>query len=164
VSELLDEDFARSGYEIEDVTIDGTSRPPRITVIADGDTPLDLDTVAELSRLASEKLDTVASITAEYLLEVSSPGVERPLTAEKHYRRARGRKVDLLLADGSALTGRIAGVRDQVLALIVKTRSDWEIRDIPLTDITNAVVQVEFSTPSKRELELVGATEKEAGT
>ena len=56
--ELLDGEFARAGYEIEDVVIDAATRPPRITVIADGDDGLDLDsTVAELSRSASELLD-----------------------------------------------------------------------------------------------------------
>ena len=53
VIELLDGEFARAGYEIEDVIIDAAARPPRITVVADGDEPLDLDSIAELSRSAS---------------------------------------------------------------------------------------------------------------
>src|ERR1700739_2755089 len=112
VIELLDGEFARAGYEIEDVVIDARSRPPRITVIADGDTALDLDTITTLSRSASTLLDGFSSSddgpgdkVDNYVLEVSSPGVERPLTSEKHFRRARGRKVELLLADGSQLTG-----------------------------------------------------------
>ena len=43
---------------------------------------------------------------------MTSPGVDRPLTAEKHYRRARGRKVELTLSDGSQLTGRLGETRD----------------------------------------------------
>ena len=54
VIELLDGEFARAGYEIEDVVIDTAARPPRITVIADGDEPLDLDSIAQLSRSASD--------------------------------------------------------------------------------------------------------------
>jgi ribosome maturation factor RimP len=53
VIELLDGEFARAGYEIEDVLIDTAARPPRITVVADGDEPLDLDSIAALSRSAS---------------------------------------------------------------------------------------------------------------
>ena len=53
VIELLDGSFARAGYDIEDVVIDAAARPPRITVVADGDRGLDLDSVAELSRIAS---------------------------------------------------------------------------------------------------------------
>ena len=102
VIELLDGEFARAGYDIEDVVIESSARPPRITVVADSDHGLDLQTVAELSRTASELLDTVES--AAYVLEVSSPGVDRPLTTEKHYRRAQGRLAELTLTDGSVLT------------------------------------------------------------
>src|SRR5271163_1894864 len=107
VIELLGGEFARAGYEIEDVVIDSCTRPPRITVIADGDTALDLDTIATLSRSASALLDDVDDIDDRYVLEVSSPGIDRPLTTEKHFRRARGRKVELALANGSQLTGRV---------------------------------------------------------
>ena len=62
VIELLDGEFARAGYEIEDVVIDADARPPRITVIADGDDGLDLDSIAALSRSASDLLDNVDSV------------------------------------------------------------------------------------------------------
>ena len=120
VIELLDGEFARAGYEIEDVVIDPRARPPRITVIADGDTALDLDTIAELSRSASTLLDAVDNIEGRYVLEVSSPGVDRPLTSEKHFRRARGRKVELALADGTAVTGRVGEISDDALMLVVR--------------------------------------------
>ena len=120
VIELLDGEFARAGYEIEDVLIDARTEPPRITVIADGDAALDLDTVAALSRSASTLLDAANSIDGAYVLEVSSPGVDRPLTCEKHFRRARGRKVELALTDGTDLTGRVGEVRDGALNLVVR--------------------------------------------
>lgn len=78
VIELLDAEFARAGYEIEDVVIDARTRPPRITVIADGDDGLDLDTAATLSRSASALLDDLDTIGDHYVLEVSSRGVDRP--------------------------------------------------------------------------------------
>ena len=111
VIELLGGEFARAGYEIEDVVIDPRVRPARITVIADSDAALDLDTVAALSRSASALLDGVDGIADRYVLEVSSPGVERPLTSEKHFRRARARKVEVELSDGSQLTGRVGETR-----------------------------------------------------
>src|ERR1700761_5751209 len=80
VIELLSGEFARAGYEIEDVVIDARSRPPRITVIAGGDPPLDLDTIATLSHSASALLDgsqLFDRVRDHYLLEVSSPGVDR---------------------------------------------------------------------------------------
>ncbi len=165
VIELLTGEFARAGYEIEDVVINSRTRPPRITVIADGDTALDLDTIAALSRTASDLLDSVDGGDADgYILEVSSPGVDRPLTTEKHFRRARGRKVDLALADGSQLSGRIAEAGNGTLSLVVRTGRELAIREIPLTDVVKAVVQVEFSPPARAELELLGQAQRtEAG-
>ena len=167
VIELLDADFARAGYEIENVTVDPRPTPPRITVVADGDTPLDLDTVAELSRSASERLDTldIGAGTGPdgYVLEVTSPGVDRPLTQEKHFRRARGRKVEIQLADAGTLAGRIGATADGVVDVVVRDRTGFAVRRIPLTDIRKAVVQVEFSAPSAKELELVGMSGTESG-
>ena len=156
VIELLDGEFARAGYEIEAVVIDAGARPPRITVIADGDTALDLDTVAELSRSASNLLDDVKTIAGRYVLEVSSPGVDRPLTSEKHFRRARGRKVELALTDGTQVTGRVGQISDNTLRLVVRDdrARDWTVRPVPIGQILKAVVQVEFSPPPRRELEL----------
>lgn len=155
VVELLDAEFTRAGYEIEDVVVDADAPLPRITVVADGDTPLDLDTVAALSRSASALLDAL-EFDDQYVLEVSSPGVGRPLTTSKHFRRARGRKVAVTLADGSGLTGRVGFADDDTVTLVVRAGRDWTLRRLPLRDINQAVVQVEFSRPDERELELAG--------
>jgi ribosome maturation factor RimP len=166
VIELLDGEFARAGYEIEDVVIDTGTRPPRITVIADAEDGLDLDSIAALSRSASELLDTVDSPNSgsQYVLEVTSPGVERPLTTEKHYRRARGRKVEVTLSDGSQLTGRLGETADGIVALVVREggRDNFSVRELPLDGIAKAVVQVEFSPPNQRELELASQSGKGA--
>ena len=158
VLELLGDEFARAGYEIEDVSVDARSRPPRIRVTADGDIPLDLDTIASLSRSASVSLDALGSGAGAYVLEVTSPGIDRPLTQEKHFRRARGRKVEIHLNDGAALTGRIGAVADGAAELVVREGRGWARRSIPLTDIAKAIVQVEFSPPNTEELELAGAS------
>ena len=173
VIELLGAEFARAGYEIEDVVIDSRARPPRIAVVVDGDTALDLDTIAHLSRSASALLDgsdVLDGMRDQYVLEVSSPGVERPLTSEKHFRRARGRKVDLVLSDGSALTGRVGETRGETVALVIPAGRGWAVRGIPINDIVKGVVQVEFSPPARAEMELSGFSEAgrvtgtEAGT
>ncbi|MEB3032741.1 ribosome maturation factor RimP [[Mycobacterium] nativiensis] len=162
VIELLDAEFTRAGYEIEDVVVDTDAQLPRITVVADGDTPLDLDTAAALSRSASALLDAL-EFDDQYVLEVSSPGVQRPLTTAKHFRRAHGRKVEVTLTDGSGLTGRVGALDDDVLILVVRAGRDFNRRKLPLSDIGQAVVQVEFSPPSERELELIGRQAKDAG-
>jgi len=164
VTALLHDQFSGAGYEIEDVEVDDHSRPARIRVVADGDSPLDLETVSQLSRVASDLMDTLDTGDTAYVLEVSSPGVDRPLTAERHFRRARGRKVEVTLHDGGAITGRLGSTTDGVAELVVRAGSDWTVRRVPLTAINKAVVQVEFSPPSSEELELVGGVGATAGT
>ncbi|MEO8816204.1 MAG: ribosome maturation factor RimP [Mycobacterium sp.] len=163
VIELLDAEFTRAGYEIEDVVVDADAELPRITVVADGDTPLNLDTAAALARSASALLDEL-DFDSRYVLEVSSPGVERPLTSERHFRRARGRKVELLLADNSTVSGRVASVDTGTLTLVVRAGRDWVLSRLPVSDIAQAVVQVEFSPPTERELKLVAEQARSAGT
>lgn len=161
VTELLDGEFARAGFDIEDVVIDPSARPPRIVVVADSDDGLDLDSIAQLSRMASELLDDLDS--AAYVLEVTSPGVERPLTTEKHFRRARGRRVQMTLSDGSTLTGRLGQVQAVSVGLVVRDGArGFAVRDVELDKISKAVVQVEFSPPNPHELALAGQSGKEA--
>lgn len=81
------------------------SQPFWITVLADGDTVLARDIIATLSHSVSALLDGLDNIVDRYFLEVSSLGMERPFTSEKHFRRARGRKVEL------AAVGRIPADR-----------------------------------------------------
>ena len=162
VTQLLDGEFARAGFEVEDVLIDSAAQPPRITVVADGDVGLDMNSIAQLSRMASELLDGLDS--AAYVLEVTSPGVDRPLTTEKPFRRASGRRAEMTLSDGSTLTGRLGQTQGGMVVLVVRegARGGLSVRDIKLEKITNAVVQVEFSPPNPNELELSGQSGKEA--
>jgi ribosome maturation factor RimP len=157
VMELLSDEFTRAGFELEDVVVEANARPARIVLVADGDEAPDLDAIAALSRSSSELLDGLDGSDA-YVLEVTSRGVERPLTAERHFRRARGRKVELELADGAQLTGRIGELADGVLAIVVSDarKGSYSVRELPLGEIVKAVVQVDFSPPNRRELELSG--------
>ncbi|MBX7430886.1 ribosome maturation factor RimP [Mycobacterium sp. Y57] len=164
VVELLEGEFGRAGFDIEDVVIDAGARPPRITVVTDGDNGLDLDSIAELSRTASALLDDLD--TPSYVLEVTSPGVDRPLTTAKHFRRAQGRLVEMTLSDGSSLSGRLGGSGDDTVRLVVRegARGGLAVREVPFESIAKAVVQVEFSSPNPRELELAGQSGKDART
>jgi ribosome maturation factor RimP len=164
VIELLAPEFARAGYDVEDVLVRETLKPPHIVVVADGENGLDLDAVAELSRSASELLDRFEESTGElapYVLEVTSPGVDRPLTADRHFRRAQGRVVEMTLSDGSQLTGRLGVLGEGILRLVVaEGPGKYSVREIPRDAVAKAVVQVEFSPPNRRELELAGGQER----
>ena len=145
VRDLLDPAVSALGYDLEDVQISQAGRRSVIRVIVDKDGGIDLDAVAEASRAISTALDDAeqsgaAPDTGPYVLEVSSPGVDRPLTAPRHWRRNIGRLV-VVTASGAAVTGRITAVDDDGVALDIRGRA----RTVPFAALGPGKVQVEFS-------------------
>lgn len=156
VIELLSDLVHRQGYDLEDVAVTLAGKHSVVRVMVDSDTGLGLDDVAELSRTISETFDAAPEFgETPYTLEVTSPGIDRPLTEERHWRRARGRKVRIDLADES-LTGRVGALGDGVIAIVLPGKGGPSVREVALADVGTAVVQVEFSPPNERELELAG--------
>ncbi|GAA1899228.1 ribosome maturation factor RimP [Streptomyces sodiiphilus] len=146
--ELLDPLAVERGMDLEEVTVSPAGRRRVLRVVVDTDEGVELDACAELSRAVSETLDETDIMGgAPYVLEVTSPGAERPLTELRHYRRAVGRLITARLHEGGELTARIVAVDDDGLDLQVpgvKGRKPTA-RRIAFTDIAQARVEVEFS-------------------
>lgn len=156
VIELVSELVQSKGYDVEDVVVTNAGKHSAVRIMVDSDAGIELDAAAEISRLVSELFDSLEEIgEAPYTLEVTSPGIDRPLTAERHWRRARGRKARIDLAD-ETVVGRIGVLGEDSVAVVMNGRGGLTVREIPLTDVQKAVVQVEFSKPSDAELELAG--------
>ncbi|MGW6696054.1 ribosome maturation factor RimP [Rhodococcus sp. NPDC054953] len=156
VIELLTDLVPRQGYDLEDVTVTKAGSRSVVRVMVDSDAGLGLDAVADLSRLISDRLDSATEFgEAPYTLEVTSPGVDRPLTEPRHWRRAQGRRVRVEIGDEKVL-GRVGVLGDGVVALVVPAKGGPVVREIAIADVCTAVVQVEFSTPNAQELELAG--------
>lgn len=122
----------------------------------DSEEGVELDTCADLSRAISEKLDeTDAMGEEEYVLEVSSPGADRPLTEHRHYVRNTGRLARLTLNEGGELVARILAVDEEGLDLEVpgvKGRKPTS-RRISFDEIAKARVELEFNRKDKKEEE-----------
>ncbi len=142
VREVADPVVRAAGLDLEDVTVSPAGRRSVVRVVVDGDDGLDLDAVAEVSRAVSDALDEadVFGSTA-YVLEVTSPGVDRPLTAPRHWRRALSRLVAVELVDGAVLTGRLVETDSASAMLDV----DGTVHEIELGQVRSARVQVEFA-------------------
>lgn len=110
--------------------------------------PLSLDEVADATRTVSDALDD-SDVMGEqpYTLEVTSPGVDRPLTQPRHFRRNVTRLVTVTPTDGEPVTGRIVRAGEESVGLEVPATKKVPARtlDIPYADVSRAVVQVEFS-------------------
>ncbi|MBU6245778.1 MAG: ribosome maturation factor RimP [Actinomycetales bacterium] len=140
--------LAGSGVDLEDVRVSRAGRRELVRVVIDRDGGVDLDTVAEASTLISAVLDAepVASwFDGAYVLEVTSPGVDRPLVEPRHWRRAAGRLVEATLADGTVVSGRVAAVDESGAGRAVLALDAGGERAIDLGDVRRAIVQVEFN-------------------
>lgn len=148
---LLEPAVAAAGYDLEAVRVSQVARRRRVEVTVDGDQGVSLDAVSELTRVVSDVLDGPEGATVmgeqPYLLEVSSPGTDRPLTAPKHWRRAKGRLVRSVLHSGGDLTGRVLDADDDGVLLEVpgKKKGQTEQRRLAYAEIAKARVEIEFS-------------------
>jgi ribosome maturation factor RimP len=134
--ELLEPVVAAVGYDLEDVTITKAGRRSVVRVVVDRDGGVDLDAVADVSRTVSAALDDADPLGEQaYVLEVTSPGVDRPLTEPRHWRRNIGR-----LVTAGEVSGRISDVTDSGVMFDVA----GTVREVAFADLPDGKVVVEF--------------------
>lgn len=152
VTDLLDNE----GYDLEDVVVTAAGKYSTVRLMVDSDAGLGLDEAARLSRLVSEAFDSVSDFgESPYVLEVTSPGIGRPLTLDRHWRRAQGRKALIETAD-ETFVARIGELVGDTIRVVASDKQGPFVRSLPLSDVRKAVVEIEFSPPNARELELAG--------
>jgi ribosome maturation factor RimP len=143
---------AAAGLDLEDVQVAAAGRRRVVTVVVDTEGGVALDSLAAVSQALSDALDSSDALGAQpYVLEVTSPGVDRPLTQPRHWRRNIGRLVEVTLADGSRVAARIEAVDDAGVEVVVErqttkgARVTHTPRRLDFAEIASAVVQVEFN-------------------
>lgn len=157
--EVVEAVVTAAGYDLEDLTVVAAGRRRLLKVVLDSDDGVDLDEAAQVSRDISERLDALEAAdpmgVAAYTLEVTSPGIGRPLTLPRHFRRARGRLLAITTTDGSAVLGRVLAAQDDGVDLLVGS-AGIDPRRLSYDEIDKARVEVEFNTPSAQVLALLG--------
>ncbi|HET8614390.1 MAG TPA: ribosome maturation factor RimP [Actinomycetales bacterium] len=143
--------LAESGISVEDVTVTpaGSRRVLRVVVDRADETgpSLSLDDVAEASRAASDALDASDVMGgAPYVLEVSTPGVDRPLTERRQFVRNLRRLVRVTLDDGTAVEGRVQSADESlVLTVAGPTKGMTATKALEWAQVVRGQVQVEFN-------------------
>ncbi|MDT4992882.1 MAG: ribosome maturation factor RimP, partial [Actinoplanes sp.] len=136
-------------YDLEDVSLSRAGRRHVLRVLVDADGGINLDGVAVVSREISAALDAAEEsggevLAGEYQLEVSSPGVDRPLTAPRHWRRNVGRLVAVTVA-GKSLTGRLTAADEDGIVL--------DERRLTYAELGPGRVQIEFKRLDEAEFD-----------
>ena len=139
ISAVIAPVVAASGNYLEEVTITPDGKSRILTVIVDSDTHLNLDQVTAVTREISDLLETHPALGDQpFTLEVTSPGIDRPLTEVRHWKKNHGRLVNAIGIDGKEIKGRIGKVVDGVVVI--------DEHHIPLADIEKAMIEIEFKS------------------
>ncbi|MCW2570933.1 MAG: hypothetical protein JWO88_991 [Frankiales bacterium] len=152
LSELLAPVVGTTGADLEHVDVSKAGKRSVVRVVVDRDGGVSMDDVADVSRIVSEALDQLdeadpTALGPSYVLEVTSPGVDRPLTEPRHWRRNVNRLVTVAFRAGPNVTGRLVSADDAAVVLDV----DGEPRTLALVDVVRGTVQVEFSRKGEEE-------------
>jgi len=146
ISELVTPAVSDLGFYLEDVHVATPGSHRIVTCVVDGDASLNLDQVTSVSRVISELLDEAVFMgETPFTLEVTSPGVDRPLTQPRHFAKNADRLLKIIKLDGSEVTGRILSNTDHDVTLSVTIKKEMIEQSISLADIKRAVVEIEFN-------------------
>lgn len=136
------------GLDLEDIVVTPAGKRRLLRVVVDQDGGVELDQVAKVSSAVSAALDSAEAMgAAPYVLEVTSPGIERPLTELRHWRRNRGRLVEIALSNGSTVRARVVAVSDDGLRVEIEGAT----HALAWSEVASGYVQVEFSRPATAE-------------
>jgi ribosome maturation factor RimP len=133
------------GLDVEAVELTPAGKRRILRIAVDGDRGVTLDDVADATKEVSRVLDA-SDVMGEqpYTLEVTSRGVDRPLTLPRHWRRNTDRLVKVTTTEGETLSGRITAAGPDAATLDV----DGTPREVAYADVAKALVQVEFNRPA----------------
>lgn len=127
------------GNYLEEVTVTNAGKLRIITVIVDNEVHLNLDQVTAAAREISEIIENIAELGDHpFTLEVTSPGVDRPLTLPRHWRKNKGRLVIVTKNDGSQQKGRIGESAESSVVL--------DTGEVNFADIEKAMIEIEFKS------------------
>jgi ribosome maturation factor RimP len=144
---LIGPAVAEAGFDLEAVTISQAGRRSLVKIVVDGDSGVSLDDIAAVSRLVSGLLDDNDPLAGSqsYVLEVTSPGVDRPLTQPRHWARAAGRLVEVPVGE-QKIIGRVTATDADGVVLDV----DGDTRTYGYAALGPGRVQIEFNRPEQR--------------
>ena len=150
IEALLEPAFERLGFELVDLEYQPGGGQSVLRVFIDGPNGITLDDCAAVSHQVSGILDVEDPIPGEYNLEISSPGVDRPLRRPAHFEKYAGEQVKIRMAKGFAgrrrLKGQLVGLEDNEVIVAV----DEKTHRLPLGSIESARLVPDFDAGQQR--------------
>lgn len=107
---------------VVNIQVSDNPAKPKVTVMIDGDNGVGIDECAIISRRLAKRIEDTYGEEISYILEVTSPGADQPLTSERQYKRHVGRKLKLTLKDGGEKTGTLEEVLPDGIKIIEEVK------------------------------------------
>lgn len=151
------------GLDLEDLREDTRSSTWTVTVVVDGDSGVSLDDLTELSTALDPLAETWGGPDRPVTLEVTSRGVDAPLEDPRHWRRARGRQVELTYVDGAKgpARGRVGDLSEDArsVRLVSKSNRGISVDSVALDSVSRAVIRIEFRPAPQDEMDLLAESD-----
>jgi ribosome maturation factor RimP len=145
IADLIRPAIEEAGFFLEDVFTSNPGNHRIVTCMVDGLKPLSLDEVTVLSKEISAILDESPLLTEAFTLEVTSPGIERPLTLPRHWTKNLTRIIKVVLNDDSEVSGRLTEFDETRVILIENIKGRMKTHAVNFADIKRANVEIEFN-------------------
>ena len=143
VLELAERAASTHGVEVLELKLRGQGRGRVLSVILDADGPVEADVVERVSKDLSRALDQADPLPGSYTLEVTTPGLGRPLHSARDFRRQRGHEVSIVRDGGDVDDGATSSVQGVVVAAddeAVTLDVDGSHVRVPLSDVVRGKV------------------------
>jgi len=148
ILEIANRHLTDEKHFIVDVVISSKKGPNKVSVFLDGDDGVNIDDCADLSRAISIEIEENNLIADAYRIEVSSPGVDFPLTLDRQYKKNIGRNVKVTLNEGKDIKGELKAYDNNKITLEITKgkgkKKETEVVEIPLLNIKKTIVQISF--------------------
>lgn len=146
IQEIATRHLKSDDHFVVDVVLSVSKGPTKVLILLDGDKGINIDDCAALSRAVGGEIEENGIIDSKYTLEVSSPGVDFPLSQERQYIKNLGKLVKVTKNDGTVIEGTLKGFADERITLSKKIKKDKDetVEEIPLSDVKKTIVQISF--------------------
>jgi ribosome maturation factor RimP len=149
IEELVEKHLPDESHFVVEVKMEEKDGKTRLLILIDADQGITIRACSKVSRAVSEELEAKEMIGDAYVIEVSSPGLDFPLSSKRQYQKNIGRELKMTLTSGTEVTGKLIEIDSEKVKLLVKVKekgkkaTEEEVL-VPFAEIKKSIVQVSF--------------------
>lgn len=148
IKQIAEKHLPDESYFLVDVVLKGIANSQKVIILIDGDNGVDIDACANVSRAVAAEFEVEDPFPDRYTLEVSSPGLDHPLTLARQYQSRLGKTLKLTMNDGEIWKGKLVSAGEDKIVIEKEIKQGkkqiTEETEVPLADISKAMVVVSF--------------------